>query len=67
MSELHWTSREEMMAPEGVEDEALLAAALAAALLVFRRQVGQFGTAEGAQGDSSWRTLGRWEQLRGRV
>jgi hypothetical protein len=67
MSRLQWTSEEEVMALEGVEDDVLLAAALATTLVVFRRQVGQANAAEGTQGISRWRTLGRWEQLRGRA
>jgi hypothetical protein len=67
MSELQWMGEEQVMTPEGVEQEVLLAAALAATLVAYHRQVRQSNAAEGMQGISPWQTLGRWEQLRGRA
>lgn len=52
-----------------MDEDALLAAALAATLVAYRRQLGQAGGNSGGQpaepGHSTWRALGRWEQLQG--
>ncbi|MFC2031159.1 hypothetical protein ACFLWA_10560 [Chloroflexota bacterium] len=48
------------------EDGVLLAAALAATLVEYRHHIGrQPGHGNGNQAGVNWRTLGRWEQLRG--
>jgi hypothetical protein len=49
------------------EDQALLAAALAAALVEYRRHVRQRSMAEHTtSAENNWRTMACWERLRGR-
>jgi hypothetical protein len=51
-----------------LEDGTLVVAALVAALVEYRRHVDQSSGSPGSAGSSSqWRTLARWEQLRGRT
>ena len=48
------------------EEGMLLAAALAATLVEYQNHVGQHsGHGNGNQVGANWRTIGRWEQLRG--
>lgn len=50
------------------DEGALLVAALAAALVEYRREREHTGAVAGSTGaNNRWRTLARWEQLRGRV
>jgi hypothetical protein len=65
MSQVRWISDEEMSAAERMDEELLLAAALAATLVAYRRHAGQV-TPEASR-HSNWQTVARWEQLRGRA
>ncbi len=70
MGKLNWMGEPGTLSTDRMDDNALLAAALAATLVAYRRQVDQAGGSgtgqAGEAGRSNWRTLGRWEQLRGR-
>jgi hypothetical protein len=47
------------------EGDCLLVAAVAAALVDYRRRAGNGGSEEGQGGNGQWRLMARWEQLLG--
>ncbi len=50
----------------GHDEGTLLAAALAAVLVDYRRQLGPHTDQPGSEGPGlNWRIMGRWQQLRG--
>lgn len=49
-----------------LDEELLLAAAVAAAMVDYRRQVGQRNYGDLEDTRATWRMLGRWTQLAGR-
>ncbi|MFC2037816.1 hypothetical protein ACFLYD_07635 [Chloroflexota bacterium] len=52
----------------GVEDDVLLAAALAAAMVEYRAFVQQRnGKEDSADGETNWRIVACWERLQGQV
>lgn len=64
MGKLSWIGEPGIQSGDRVDDDALLAAALAATLVAYRRHVDQSaGPGSECAARSNWRILGRWEQL----
>lgn len=72
MGKLSWIGEPGVLATDRMDEDMVLAAALAATLVAYRQQVQPPASGDGAGGQpngstsaSGWRMLGRWEQLRG--